>query len=138
MTLEPTLDDPTQDDPARALQSAVDRTRRSYDETPYRSAPLMRAHPARMAANARFLGLNPPAVAQARILEIGCASGGHLIPLAACFPEARFLGVDLSPVQIAAGQARIARLALVNVTLAARSLADLGAADGPFDYIVCH
>jgi 2-polyprenyl-3-methyl-5-hydroxy-6-metoxy-1,4-benzoquinol methylase len=130
--------EPTPDDSALALQSAVERTRRSYDETPYRSAPLMRAHPARMAANARFLGLNPPQVAQARILEIGCASGGHLIPLAAQFPQARFLGVDLSPVQIAAGQARIARLALDNITLAARSLADLGAADGRFDYIVCH
>ncbi len=74
----------------------------------------------------------------ARVLEIGCASGGHIIPLAALWPEARFVGVDLSPVQIAAGKARIERLGLGNIALSARSLDEIGPADGEFDFIVCH
>lgn len=124
--------------PASALADAVARTRQSYDEAPYTSAPLRRAHPARMAANARFLGLAAPDASHARVLEIGCASGGHVIPLAAALPRAQFVGVDLSPVQIADGRARIARLGLTNIALAERSLADLGPADGSFDFIVCH
>ncbi len=123
---------------AEALAAALARTRRSYDETPYFSAPLIRLHPARMAANARWFGLVAPGVRTARVLEIGCASGGHLIPLAAALPDARFVGVDLSAVQIAAGRTRIERLGLTNVALDARSLSEIGAADGEFDFIVCH
>jgi hypothetical protein len=123
---------------AEALAAALARTRQSYDETPYLSAPLIRLQPARMAANARWLGLGAPDAPTARVLEIGCASGGHLIPLAAALPRARFLGVDLSGVQIAAGKARVERLGLTNVALEARSFSEIGAADGEFDYIVCH
>ncbi|MGD0563646.1 MAG: methyltransferase regulatory domain-containing protein [Roseiarcus sp.] len=123
---------------AETLAAALARTRRSYDETPYFSAPLIRLHPARMAANARWFGLGAPGARTARVLEIGCASGGHLIPLAAALPDARFVGVDLSAVQIAAGKTRIERLGLTNVALDARSLGDIGAADGEFDFIVCH
>ena len=99
-------------DDAEALRQALERTRQSYDETPYVSAPLIRQHPGRMAAHARWRGLAAPSPASARVLEIGCASGGHIIPLAAATPAARFLGVDLSATQIAAGQARIDRLGL--------------------------
>jgi SAM-dependent methyltransferase len=123
---------------AETLAAALARTRRSYDETPYFSAPLIRLHPARMAANARWFGLDAPSVRTARVLEIGCASGGHLIALAAALPEARFVGVDLSAGQIAAGKTRIERLGLTNIALDARSLSEIGAADGEFDFLVCH
>jgi methyltransferase-like protein/protein-L-isoaspartate O-methyltransferase len=131
-------DNPESQDAREALSAAVDRTRASYDEAPYFSAPLVREQPARMAANAFFLGLSPPDVATARVLEIGCASGGHLIPLAFATPGARYIGIDLSPVQIADGQARVKRLGLRNIALETRSLADLAATDGMFDYIICH
>ena len=91
-----------------------------------------------MAAAALWAGVAAPDVATARVLEIGCASGGHLIPLAAAWPNARFLGVDISPVQIAAGRDRIARAGLANIALDARSLHAIGAGDGAFDYIICH
>ncbi len=118
---------------AETLAAALARTRGSYDETPYFSAPLIRLHPARMAANARWFGLGAPGAPgarTARVLEIGCASGGHLIPLAAALPDARLVGVDLSAVQIAAGKTRVERLGLTNIALDARSLGDIGAADG--------
>ncbi|HLW93701.1 MAG TPA: class I SAM-dependent methyltransferase [Roseiarcus sp.] len=116
----------------------ADRARQAYDQAPYRSVALMRLHPARLAGRAMLLGLEPPPVATARILEIGCASGGHIIPLAAAFPTARFLGLDISPRQIADGRARIERLGLRNIELAARSLADLSESDGVFDFIIAH
>jgi SAM-dependent methyltransferase len=120
------------------LHEAVAQSRASYDATPYDSLPHVRLQPARMAAAALWFGLAAPSVQTARVLEIGCASGGHLIPLAALWPNARFVGVDLSPAQIAAGEARIQRLGLANITLSARSLDEIGAADGAFDFIVCH
>ncbi|MBV9290101.1 MAG: methyltransferase domain-containing protein, partial [Hyphomicrobiales bacterium] len=121
-----------------ALREALARTRASYDATPYESFPLIRQQPARMAAAALWFGLEAPHAGTARVLEIGCASGGHIIPLAAQWPEARFLGVDLSPAQIAAGEGRIARLGLGNIALRAGPFSDVSAADGEFDFIVCH
>ena len=120
------------------LEAALDRTRQSYDDTPYVHAPMMRSHPGRLAARALWRGLPAPDAAKARVLEIGCASGGNLLPLAALLPEACFLGVDLSPVQIAAGEARRRRYGLPNVELRADSFEALGQADGAFDFIICH
>ena len=117
---------------------AVARIRRSYDDRPYVSVPIQRQHPARLAASARWRGLATAAPETARILEIGCAAAGHIIPLAQAMPGARFLGVDLSGVQIAQGRERIARLGLANITLSARSFMDIDAADGEFDFIICH
>jgi methyltransferase-like protein/cyclopropane fatty-acyl-phospholipid synthase-like methyltransferase len=110
----------------------------SYDQVPYESRPFPQSHPARSAALAKFFGLNPPDVARARVLELGCAAGGNLIPLAMAFPDATFLGVDVSTVQIADGQARIAALGLTNVSLQAMSIVDVNAQHGTFDYVVCH
>ena len=120
------------------MSEALARTRASYDETPYASHPLSRQQPARLAAAALWFGLTAPSARTARVLEIGCASGGHIIPLAALWPEARFVGVDLSPVQVAAGDARIERLGLANIVLSARSFDEIGPSDGVFDFIVCH
>ena len=124
--------------PPADVGDAVARARASYDRTPYESLPYPRQQPARMAAAALWAGVEAPDVATARVLEIGCASGGHLIPLAAAWPGARFLGVDISPVQIAAGRDRIARAGLANIALDARSLHEIGPKDGAFDYIICH
>lgn len=122
----------------QSLDEAVARTRASYDDTPYLSRPISRQQPARVAAAAFWFGLDAAPARAGRVLEIGCASGGHIIPLAAAWPEARFVGVDLSPVQIAAGEARIERLGLANIALTARSLEAIGPSDGLFDTIICH
>src|SRR5439155_18288231 len=89
----------------------------SYDDVPYISHPFLQTHPDRLAAVATLLGLNPPPVTQCRVLELGCASGGNLIPMAEALPECVFVGVDLSERQIADGQKAVAALGLGNVSL---------------------
>src|SRR5689334_8568823 len=85
-----------------------------------------------------MFGLRAPPVATARVLELGCAAGGNLLPLAQRFPDARFLGVDLSGVQVEHGRRRLGRLGLKNIELRHGSITEVGEADGTFDYIVCH
>ena len=110
----------------------------TYDHVPYESKPFPQSHPARLAARARLFGLTPPDVTASRVLELGCAAGGNLIPMAAACPNASFAGVDVSGAQVAAGRARIARLGLANIELRQQSIADLTQRDGPFDFIICH
>jgi len=109
-----------------------------YDLLPYLSMPVAYTQPAHLAALAALFGIASPAADRARVLELGCASGGNLIPLAARFPEARFLGVDLSARQIADGRTRVAALDLANIELQRADLVDLALPADSFDYIICH
>jgi methyltransferase-like protein/SAM-dependent methyltransferase len=112
--------------------------RNSYDEVPYDSNPFAQTHPSRLAVVATLFGLSPPPAERCRVLELGCASGGNLLPMAESLPESEFVGVDLSARQIEGGQ-RLARAAgLANVTLRHASIADVGDSYGTFDYVICH
>jgi SAM-dependent methyltransferase len=110
----------------------------SYDELPYPSQAFVQTHPDRLATLARVFGLQPPPIEQCRVLEIGCASGGNLVPMAYGLPGSRFVGIDLSERQVAEGRARIAALGLTNVRIEAMSVLDLDERWGQFDYVICH
>jgi SAM-dependent methyltransferase len=110
----------------------------SYDQTPYPAHAITETHPGRLAAIARLLGVDAPAVEHARVLELGCARGGNLLPLASSLPGATFVGVDLSPVQIAEAEARRVDAGLGNVRFLVADLAALPDDLGAFDFIVCH
>ncbi|HEX4608974.1 MAG TPA: class I SAM-dependent methyltransferase, partial [Urbifossiella sp.] len=84
----------------------------SYDEVPYESHPYAQTHPSRLAVVARLFGLTPPPVETARVLELGAAAGGNLIPVAAAFPQSRCVGIDLSARQVADGEQFIRQLGL--------------------------
>ncbi|HEX6862275.1 MAG TPA: class I SAM-dependent methyltransferase, partial [Thermoanaerobaculia bacterium] len=120
---------------AREKESTV---REAYDRVPYPSASQHRTHPDHLAALAILHGLEPAPPDCCRVLELGCADGGNLVPMAVEMPESRFVGIDLSPRQIETGRAFVAELGLKNLELQARSILDLDAALGEFDYIVCH
>jgi SAM-dependent methyltransferase len=120
------------------IAAIVARTSLSYDLLPYASNPFPRTQPSHLAAIARLFGLDAAPVAQARVLELGCAGGGNIIPLAARQPGARFAGVDVSSAQVAAARARIAHLGLSNIEIRCASFTEIGAPDGAFDYIICH
>lgn len=110
----------------------------SYDEFPYSDNCFPYTHPDHLAAVATLHGLAPPPVRNCRVLELGCARGGNLIPMALGLPDGRFMGIDLSSRQIAEGRAIIEKLGLRNIDLQSLSITDVDESFGLFDYIVCH
>lgn len=110
----------------------------TYDLVPYTSHPFPQTHPDRLATVATLLGLSPPPIERCRVLELGCASGGNLAPMAVSLPESHFVGVDLSARQIEEGQRVVATLGLTNIELRQLNLLDFGPDFGTFDYIICH
>ncbi|HEV2512619.1 class I SAM-dependent methyltransferase [Bosea sp. (in: a-proteobacteria)] len=87
---------------------------------------------------AHLFGLNAPAVETARVLELGAAAGGNLIPLAIRYPDAQVVGVDLSCVQVENGKRAIAAVGIRNIDLRHMDLSAVDRTFGTFDYIICH
>src|SRR5262245_46429032 len=82
----------------------------SYDEIPYESHPYPQSHPERLATVATLFGMTPPPIEACRVLELGCAAGGNLIPMAQTLPGSTFLGIELSARQADEGRATIEAL----------------------------
>ena len=61
-----------------------------YDKVPYPSYSFVQSHPDHLATLATLLGMEPPPVERSRVLELGCASGGNLIPMAYGLPGSEF------------------------------------------------
>ncbi|MDD5034995.1 MAG: class I SAM-dependent methyltransferase [Methylococcaceae bacterium] len=109
-----------------------------YDAIPYYSQAFAQSHPDRLASIARIFGLTPPDIARCRVLELGCAAGGNLIPMAYALPDSEFVGVDLSAAQVESGRRTIVRLGLNNVRIEQASILDIDESWGNFDYLICH
>lgn len=109
-----------------------------YDEVPYTSLSYSESHPDRLATIAMLFGMSPAPVAKCRVLELGCAGGGNLVPMAHGLPGSQFLGIDLSRRQIEQGRRTVADLGLENVTLEPLDILDVDSDLGVFDYIIAH
>jgi methyltransferase-like protein/cyclopropane fatty-acyl-phospholipid synthase-like methyltransferase len=110
----------------------------AYDLVPYDSHAFSSTRPENLSVIARLFGLETADFATAKILELGCASGGNIIPLAELYPNSHFTGVDYSAKQIQAGQECIHALGLKNISLQAMSIADIYDDFGEFDFIIAH
>lgn len=110
----------------------------TYDEIPYGDYAFAATHPDRMSAVASLFGLESPDIEACRVLEIGCAVGGNLIPMAFSLPGSQFVGIDVSPRQVEVGRERVAALGLANVELRVEDILAFPADAGQFDYILCH
>lgn len=110
----------------------------SYDQVPYDSQPFSEAHPAYLGALGRLHGLHCAPPSRCRVLELGCASGGHLIPLAWYHPQSQFVGVDLSESQIRAGRNLIGAVGLDNCTLHTGDLSHFEPDPAGYDYVIAH
>ncbi len=109
-----------------------------YDRVLYESSAFPQSHPDRLHTLAKMLGLNPAPVTGCRVLELGCASGGNIIPLAYHLPESKFVGIDLSQRQVKLAVELVDALELGNIQIHRASILDIDDAWGAFDYIVCH
>ena len=110
----------------------------SYDALPYESHPYEKSHPDHLAALGHLFGVDRPRVEGCRVLELGCAAGGNLIPQAVAAPERTFVGVDLSRRQLEEGWRLIEQLGLKNVELRHQDMIDFEVTPGEFDFILCH
>lgn len=121
-----------------SLRDEEDLLRESYERVPYASGSYHHTHPDHLATLALLHGLETAPPARCRVLELGCADGGNLVPMALELPSSEFVGIDLSPRQIESGLASVRELGLANVDLRAISILDADASLGTFDYIICH
>jgi methyltransferase-like protein/SAM-dependent methyltransferase len=114
------------------------RGRTSYDELPYPSFPFPLTHPDRLGTIATLLGMKPAGTERCWVLELGCAAGGNLIPMALALPESTFVGIDQSAEQIAEGKRTVEALGLTNISLHHLDIMEVGPDFGEFDFIICH
>src|SRR3990172_3042677 len=94
----------------------------SYDEVQYLSHPYHQTHPDHLYTLGRLFGVEAVPYSEAHVLELGCASGGNIIPMAANAPLGQYLGIDLAKKQIEAGQSNIQELGLKNIKLEHQSI----------------
>ena len=71
-------------------------TAQDYDAVPYEDCPLIQTKPDNLGLIAKLFGIDAAAPDKCRVLELGCASGGNIIPLAYYWPDSEFTGVELS------------------------------------------
>ncbi|MBU6258171.1 MAG: class I SAM-dependent methyltransferase [Burkholderiales bacterium] len=109
-----------------------------YDQVRYPGKFYPQASADRLATLGRLCGLASALPARCRLLELGCGDGGHLIPQALAFPQARFVGIDLAATAIAEGRQALAALGLDNLELRVGDIGEVDPGPEPFDFIVAH
>lgn len=111
---------------------------RAYDRTPYPDYAFWATHPDHLGMFGRLFGVPAAPSERCRVLEIGCAVGGNILPMAATLSGSQFIGVDLSGVQIARAVETASAIDLDNITFIHGDFREVSARGGPFDYIICH
>jgi SAM-dependent methyltransferase len=108
-------------------------------DVPYVRQFCKELSPALLRAAAALNGFAPPSGDDFDYCELGCATGDTSNTLAAAYPRARFVGVDLSPEHVAQARGLASRGGLGNVRYLDADLSRLGEADLPAcDYVVAH
>jgi SAM-dependent methyltransferase len=110
-----------------------------YDVVPYKSLPIEWTAPERLALTSRLHGGPKPLLSSYRVLELGCADGANLLPLAYYRRQGTFVGVDGARSQIDVANSRKAALSLGNVEFIHSDFLTAGQQlSGYFDYIIAH
>lgn len=124
-----------------SAQAAVKlESNESYDEVPYESFAYPSTHPSHVSTIATLFGMTPPDFRTANVLELGCASGGNILPLAVLYPKAKFTGIDLSGAQISLADKNKKDLKLDNVEFMQQDILKFAPKNKgeKYDYIICH
>src|SRR5215212_2966841 len=108
-----------------------------YDQVPYLLTSFPESHPRRLQAVAHLFGLEPPPPVDCRVLELGCALGGNIVPMAYSLPASRFVGVDIAASQVDAAKRFADAVGVKNLELRAASITDVSREQwGEFDYVI--
>lgn len=121
-----------------AEPSEISDIKNSYDDLMYESGAFPQTAISNLEALARLMGLQPAPAANAKVLELGCSMGGNIITQALYYPDAEFVGIDLSGRQVAQGNAIIEKMGLENVRLVEKDILTIDESFGKFDYIIVH
>jgi SAM-dependent methyltransferase len=96
-------------------------------------------NPALLRAVAALAGCPPPAGDDFDYCELGSGLGDTIATLAAAYPRAHFVGVDINPEHIGAARGLASRGALQNVRFLERHFEDLASDEMPrLDYLCAH
>ncbi|HTQ02529.1 MAG TPA: class I SAM-dependent methyltransferase [Polyangiaceae bacterium] len=96
-------------------------------------------NPALLRATAALAGCPPPPGDDFDFCELGSGFGDTVATLAAAYPNARFVGVDLNPEHVGAARSLASRGALENVRFLECDFEDLSSEELPkFDYLCAH
>jgi methyltransferase-like protein len=109
-----------------------------YDRISYPGTVYNQAHISRLASIAYLHGVDTPPVRTCRVLELGCNRGLHLIGMAMLYPEAQFVGVDVSETAIAQANELVETLELTNISFRAIDVLQLTGSPGECDYLIAH
>ena len=109
-------------------------------QTPYMRDFFRYQTPIAMSYAAADNGFDAPDCTQPfRYVDLGCGEAITLLVMAASYPDAQFVGVDLNPTHIANAQAIVDATGLENLTLLNTTFDDQQIdALGPFDYVASH
>ena len=109
-----------------------------YDLVEYPSYAIPQSYPDKIAVVASMFGMTPVPPSHARVLDVGCGSGGNLLPMALLWPDSQYVGIDLASTAISKASATAERLGLSNTRFECVDLMDLPPDFGEFDYIIAH
>ncbi|WP_316353327.1 class I SAM-dependent methyltransferase [Candidatus Trichorickettsia mobilis] len=110
----------------------------AYEAMLYENQSCFQSHPYHLMTLGVLFGMNAVKPEQARVLELGCATGWNILPHAINYPEAKFVGVDLSKAQIDEANKHAIGLGLKNIKFHHCSISDIDESWGKFDYIIAN
>ena len=111
----------------------------NYDQVPYLVTSFPESHPRRLQSVAYLFGLETPPPIDCRVLELGCAVGGNIVPMAYSLPASQFVGIDIVASQIDLAKKFAESVGVQNLDLRAASIMDVNREQwGEFDYVLAH
>lgn len=110
-----------------------------YDELPYAAYPIVWTAPEHLALASLLHGGPRLPLDKYRVLELGCANGANLLPMAWYRRHGEFTGLDASARQITLANQGKEQLSLSNLQFIHGDFRSaMNQLEGPFDFILAH
>ncbi|HRI72077.1 MAG TPA: class I SAM-dependent methyltransferase, partial [Polyangium sp.] len=104
----------------------------------YEALPFLETHPDHLGALGTLFGLYPAPPRRFRVLEIGTATGGNILPMAAAFPHCQFVALDRAADSLSVARRHAEEAELSNIVLHLADVREFEDEPASFDFIVCH